>query len=344
LRNAVRLLAALSALLLLIVHAPVAHAAVPAATIVLEIFPLAALGDVDPAAGADLSLRLSDEIAGLGGVRIITGGASTAPADYGTVARAAGAGYYLTGSIAAVGSGVAAIVQVVGTRSGTVLWSSTSQLTKIADITGVGAQVRAMLFERDQRPYLDLGSPASAPPPAPSKIAAAPTPNVRPLPIPSDALVDASPPAAAAAAESAVAQGPATVIMLGFSVPPSPLRDLAERALVAAFAQRGVHAGSDAARRGEPIAIYGDRICSETSARVVLSGTVGLDGARQVDAAQPELTTARVQLLAFDCGTRTFEKTIVRSSASLVWTTAVQRAVGAAVGEFAAGTQISGGM
>jgi hypothetical protein len=137
---------------------------------------------------------------------------------------------------------------------------------------------------------------------------------------------------------------PASVIVLGFTVPASPLRDVAERSLVAAFAQRGVRAGPDLARRGEPIAIYGDRICTETSARTVLSGTVGLDDAHQAESAQPELATARVQLLAFDCGTRTFEKTIVRSNASLVWTTAVQRAVGAAVGAFAAGTQISGGI
>ena len=336
LRNALRLFAALIALLV-IAQPIIARAAAFGNEIVLDIFPLAALGDVDPAAGTDLSVRLSDEIAGLGGIRVLDGHASTSPADYGTVARAAGAGYYLTGSIAVVGTGVAVIVQIVGTRSGTVLWSSTSQLAKLGDIAGVGAQVRTMLLARDQRPYLDLGSPG-APAPAPAKVAATPAPLVRPLPIPSDAQVDA-----AAGAPAEIAQGPATIIMLGFTAPPSAVRDLAERSLITAFAQRGLHAGADPARRNEPLAIFGDRICTETSARLLLGGTIGLDDAHQFETGQPALSTARVQLLAFDCGTRTFAKTIVRSSASLVWTAAVQSAVGAAVGALTASAQISGG-
>ena len=340
-RNAGRLLAAFAALLLA-VHAPVARAAAPGTVAVLEVFPLAALGDVDPAAGGDLSLRLGDEIAGLGGIRVIPGPPATSPADFGAVARAAGAGYYLTGSIAIVGSGVAAIVQVVGIRSGTVLWSNTAQLSTLTDITGVGARVRAMLLERDQRPYLDLGSPAAAPPAAPRRVAATPTPVVRPLPIPSDALVEAAP-GSGVAPGGPVAAGPAGIVTVGFTLPPSALRDVAERSLADAFAQRGVRLGSDPALRGEPLAIYGDRICSETAAHVLIGGTVGLDDTHQADAVQPLLATAHVQLLAFDCGTRTFEKTIVRTNASLVWTTAVQRAVSAAAGALTAGTNVSGG-
>jgi hypothetical protein len=43
------------------------RAAAFTADIVLDVFPLAALGSVDPAAGIDLSVRLGDEISGLGG-------------------------------------------------------------------------------------------------------------------------------------------------------------------------------------------------------------------------------------------------------------------------------------
>jgi hypothetical protein len=96
--------------------------------------------------------KIADEITAAGGITVVRGATDAKPADYRSLARAAGADVYFSGSVVPVGPGYSAIENLVSTRSGTVMWSTTMQFRSIADIVGEGARIHDELMRGEATP------------------------------------------------------------------------------------------------------------------------------------------------------------------------------------------------
>jgi hypothetical protein len=128
-----------------------------AANRVLVMYPFAVTESMADDTGVRLTDKIAAEISALGGIAVVRG-ADTKPADYRSFARAAGAEVYYSGSIVPVGAGYSAIEQLVSTRSGIVMWSTTMQFRSVADVVGEGAHVHDELLRGEATP-----APAPAP-------------------------------------------------------------------------------------------------------------------------------------------------------------------------------------
>jgi TolB-like protein len=145
-----RLLCAMFVALLIVPAAPAR-----AAERVLVVFPFAVRESIPEIDGAAITDRIAAEITALGGLKVVRG-ATSAPGDYRAQARAAGADLYFTGIVAAIGNTYSAIEQLVTTRGGTVVWSTTMNFRSVADIRGEGARVHDEVLR------------GATPPPAPT--------------------------------------------------------------------------------------------------------------------------------------------------------------------------------
>ena len=121
-----------------------AFAAIPAraADPVLVIYAFNQAEGTPENAGAAVADKIAGEIRVLGGVTIVRPPNTTKPSDYRSVARAAGADFFVFGSMVPVGTGYSAIEQIVTTRGGTVKWSVTMQFKSVSDVQGEGARIR----------------------------------------------------------------------------------------------------------------------------------------------------------------------------------------------------------
>jgi TolB-like protein len=135
---------------------------VRAAAHVLVVYPFTVSESMADDTGVRLIEKIAAEITALGGITVVRGG-DTKPVDYRSFARAAGAEVYYSGSIVPVGAGYSAIEQLVSTRSGTVMWSTTMQFRSVADVVGEGAHVHDELLRGEASP-----PPTAAPTPAPT--------------------------------------------------------------------------------------------------------------------------------------------------------------------------------
>ena len=114
---------------------------VRAAERILVVFPFTVGPSTPEIDGGDITDRIAAEIAALGGLKIVRGSATAKPTEYRAEARAAGADLFFTGSVAPVGSSYSAIEQLVTTRGGTVVWSTTMNFHTVADIRGEGTRI-----------------------------------------------------------------------------------------------------------------------------------------------------------------------------------------------------------
>jgi TolB-like protein len=155
----------LSVLLALALPAPVR-----AADRILVVFPFTVSASTPEISGADISDRIAAEITALGGLTVIKGSKTSKPTEYRTEARDTGADYYYTGSVTGIGSSYSAIEQLVTTRGGTVIWSTTMTFHAVSDIRGEGARIRdEVLRGATPRPGTPPPAAAPSPPPAPAK-------------------------------------------------------------------------------------------------------------------------------------------------------------------------------
>jgi hypothetical protein len=118
----------------------------------LVVYPFTVSASMNGDTGVQLIDKIAAEIAAAGGITVIRGANDAKPADYRGLARAAGAEVYFSGSVVPVGSGYSAIENLVSTRSGTVMWSTTMQFRSVADIVGEGARIHDELLRGEATP------------------------------------------------------------------------------------------------------------------------------------------------------------------------------------------------
>jgi TolB-like protein len=154
-------------------------AAAPAFTIVpnVVVYPPAVGSDaIDRDLIAHITTVLATEIGSDGTVKVLAAQPGLDRGRYLADARARGADYYVTGFATQIGSRLSLISQVVGTQSGTVLFSATATVDGDRDVASQGDQLRAGIVERSVRAIQALEATPPPPEPSPSP-AATPSPG-----------------------------------------------------------------------------------------------------------------------------------------------------------------------
>jgi TolB-like protein len=158
------LLAVLAALL-------VGSLAFPAAAAgeTVVVFPFS-VGDAVPAnLAGDVANKIANELSAAGpGITVIHGDPGAKLRDFRTLADAAGADAYLTGSIVSVGANnYAGIEQLVSARSGVLVWSNSISFRSIDDIVGAGQTLHDLLVNSDRPQTAGTLPVAATPTPVP---------------------------------------------------------------------------------------------------------------------------------------------------------------------------------
>jgi TolB-like protein len=117
-------------------------APVRAADPILVVFPFAQNEGIGAGLGAAVVDKIATELTAAGGVTVVRGSLTAKPAQYRALARAAGADFYLSGSIAAVGVSYSAIEQLVTTGAGIAMFSTTFAFHTVDDVHGEGEKIR----------------------------------------------------------------------------------------------------------------------------------------------------------------------------------------------------------
>lgn len=301
----------------------------------LVVFPFATIGGVDPAAGSGLAVKLADEIGSLGGVHVVKMTGSDAGASLGERARKAGADFYLSGSVAAVGSSANMLEQLVSTRSGVIVWSNTVHLVHYLDELGQGEIVREA-FLAQSAPRYSFERVASPPAPAlPASKRAAPK---RPPAPPHVAL---APAAALSASDSdddddidvdATPPPRTTFVVVALGGPASASeRSLADEALLHVLTARGESASIRRLSVGD-LRIWGDEACSETQARSLIGGS--LSTTSDETGVTPHVT-AHLSVQSFDCAKHeSRSRPIVADAVAFIVSDAVRDAASRVMSEY----------
>jgi hypothetical protein len=129
-------------------------AAAPALTIVptVVVYPFASgTGGVDHEAVTNIANILARRIARGGAVMVKAPTPGVLRQKFLRDARLLHADYYVTGSTAPLGSNASLLEQVVSTRSGTVVFSSSAEIADIADVSAQGDVLRNGILQRSSR-------------------------------------------------------------------------------------------------------------------------------------------------------------------------------------------------
>lgn len=159
----------------------VAALALPADAIqrpVLVFFPFNAGASVPATLSTQIPAKIEAELKALGGIAIIDGDPTAKPESFRSLARAAGADGYVSGSIVAIGNSFAVLEQLVSARSGVMLWSNSTGFRSIDEVRGAGQSLHDLLVT--VQPPLTAGTlpvEAVAPAAAPSGAGILPLPS-----------------------------------------------------------------------------------------------------------------------------------------------------------------------
>jgi TolB-like protein len=251
-----------------------------AATRTLVVYPFAVSGTAPEELGKQVSDQIAAEIGELGGITIVHGAASAKPADYRAAAKALGADYYFSGSIAPVFNRYSAIEQLVSTRSGTVMWGVSIQFRTVADIAGEGRRIHDELVRGDATP--------------PPGIAASGVSLVTPSPV--------SPSPGSPSPLSPSVSGYAVLPVTGSAA--SADKTFATSAIVTTLQRHGYNVVTVTSAAPIDPATEGAAACAKTGARALVAGA--LDTARVSTGPSPQ-TNAHIDLRTFDCRTRALD-------------------------------------
>jgi hypothetical protein len=122
--------------------------ALPAGAVVqpvLVFFPFAVGASVPASLASQVPAKMEAELQAIGGVTIIQGDPAAQATSFRTLARAAGADAYVTGTIVAIGNSFAGLEELVSARSGVLLWSSSIAFRTIDEVSGGGKALHDLL-------------------------------------------------------------------------------------------------------------------------------------------------------------------------------------------------------
>ncbi len=284
----------------------------------LAIYDFAVQGDATGTAGRDFADAIASDVRSAGGVDVVRGATGIATSGARADARAHGADYFVIGVIQPFGGGTYNVLtQMVRTRTGLLMWSTSAQAKTAADLNGQGtaihdvmlADVRANSFPTISSAFAGAPPATPAPTPAPTPTSAADVLNV-PLSKPTIA-----PPSAFA------------VLMLGGTA------EAGDRAFATRIAADNIRRrGSSAAAATAPAQTPGPDACAATGAADVVGGSLDLTRVETLTALPS--TTAAVTLTVYDCRTHVFSKPLTATTAAPIGTDAIHGAIDGALASY----------
>ncbi len=154
---------------------------------VVVVYPLVASQGTPVSVGMAVSGVLSTTIASHGDITVKGAPSDTQQADVLSVARKLGADYYVTGFVTEIGNQVSAVEQLVGTKSGVIVWRTTATYAIPDDAGLTGDQLRAAILQAENPGFTSMSggsdNGAAPAPPGAQRRGPAPKPEA-PLPIP----------------------------------------------------------------------------------------------------------------------------------------------------------------
>jgi hypothetical protein len=322
----------------------------------IMIFPMRQPEGLDPKAGVGYSTRLGSALTALGGVNVVLGDPATTATDYLHVAKAAGADFYMMGSVAPpINNAVAVVQQVVSTRTGIVSWSGTAYITSTDDVAGQAPLIKTALMTYQTRGYLAIFNP---PPSAGPTVAPTPAPKGKrvsidnsggggggrgpgsdapPLQLPNEAYGFSSKPTAPPKVYASAAK-PNRFVVLTFignaGVTPA-VREYTMDAVVKALKKHG-----QTAAEGNPDTtahrLPSVDLCASTGAAYLVFGSISGGSTKGNDFSNyvPH-SDATLAVAAYDCAGQRFVQTAKQVHGSgKRWTDAVDGAANAAVNDY----------
>ncbi len=316
----------------------------------LVIFPYRPADGMDPAAGIAYANRLGTALTSLGGVKIVMADPATAPSDYLHVAKAAGADYYFMGSFAPpTQNQVPLIEQIVSTRSGTVLWSTTAYLATADDVASQAPIVKTAITQYATRGYEAVLNPPTPKPaakptetPASKRVANSasrggqPGGDGAPLKLPNEAYGFSSKPTAPPKVYAAASRPSRFVVLsfIGKGVLPS-VRDYTVDALESSLKHRG-----QTVAEGDPLStghrLPSPELCADTGASYLVFGSVSATAIKSSeDNNYIGVVTALLNVSLYNCSAQKFLPPAngLRGSGS-TWQAAVRKSADAAVSSY----------
>lgn len=239
-------------------------AATPDDALVVVVFPFASQGGPADAAGR-ISTGIATQIGSLGGITVKPAPAGTVQRDFLTAARKAGAEYYLSGYVTPLGTELSVVSQLVSTRSGTIVWSSRSQLSPNSDAASDGKIIHDQILQ-----YAGgHGNTALAvPQQTPANAAVAPPTRTASVPAPV-AAVTALPAGAVAAAPGVKT---AAVMEFNGSAGPEVLAYMSG-AVIETLKRYGVQ-GSHSQLTLKDVTTMGPAACAESGSTWLIAGNI----------------------------------------------------------------------
>ena len=278
---------------------------------VVVVYPLTTTGDVGPAdTGSNIGTAIANKLVQLGGLTVKPFIAGTARAQYLTAADSQGADYYITGYVTPLGSEVSVVEQVVSTRSGSIVYSTTAFARTYADAVGPAVTLREAILRHAGRglAFLNAPPPTASPEPianaggvniskafgrhrkgAPAAAPSAPPQTASAQPQTASA---SAPPATAGVALAASAQEKSLVVATAGAAEPTA-RSYASTSLGRALGQRGVPNAALPVGVAD-VAAHAADLCKANAATGFYAPTLSVTGSS---------TAASVQLdvVAYDC-------------------------------------------
>ena len=255
---------------------------------VVVVYPLTTTGDVGGAdTGSNIGTAISNKLVQLGGLTIKPFIAGTARAQYLTAADSQGADYYITGYVTPLGSEVSVVEQVVSTRSGSIVYSTTAFAKTYADAVGPAATLREAILRHAGRGlgYLNAPPPTASPEPIANAGGVniskafgrhrkgAPAPTASPAPETPGAPGS---PAAASVALAGASQAKSIVVATAGTAD-AAARAYASTSLGRALGQRGVASASLGVSAAD-VAAHAADLCRANAAAGFLAPTLTVTG------------------------------------------------------------------
>jgi hypothetical protein len=128
---------------------------------VVVVYPLTVSAGANPEAGGNIAVLIAQGLA-QHGVTVKPAPPGTQRADYLTAAQAAGADYYVTGFLTALGDEVSMVLQAVSTSSGSIINSTTTVVKTYAEAGGQAPALADAILRHSGRALASLDDPRPA--------------------------------------------------------------------------------------------------------------------------------------------------------------------------------------
>jgi hypothetical protein len=127
---------------------------------VVVVYPLTSTGGTPAEVGGNIAILLSTKLQQLGGLAVKPYTPGTDRPQYLSAALAIGADYYITGFLTPVGTDVSLITQVVSTRSGSIVFSTSQVVRTYGDVVGQADDLRTAILRHAGRGFPAVQQPA----------------------------------------------------------------------------------------------------------------------------------------------------------------------------------------